>query len=138
MRGAAWRGPVPRAQKVWTLEVSNASLCAQVRPEFGVYLLGAIEPARRGVVEGHLAECPRCQEEIAVLAGLPGLLRRVPPGEAKRLLAGRPGGVMPGLPVSLLLRRVARTRRRRRRMAAAAVVLIAGLAAAVGCWCFTW
>ncbi len=59
--------------------------CARARLELGVYLLGAIEPARRAFVEGHLAACPACRAELALLAGLPALLRRVPVGVAMHL-----------------------------------------------------
>jgi anti-sigma factor RsiW len=41
-----------------------------------VYVTGAIAPADRPVVLRHLASCERCRDELAGLAGLPGLLRR--------------------------------------------------------------
>jgi anti-sigma factor RsiW len=44
-------------------------------------VLGAIEPADRAVLERHLGGCPRCRAELASLAGLPALLRRVPEAE---------------------------------------------------------
>jgi predicted anti-sigma-YlaC factor YlaD len=53
--------------------------CASIRLELGVYLLGAIEPASRAVVDRHLVACPSCRAELSGLAGLPSLLRRVPP-----------------------------------------------------------
>jgi anti-sigma factor ChrR (cupin superfamily) len=59
--------------------------CAQARQGFGVYLLGAIEPAQRTLVSHHLAVCPQCRGELAGLAALPGLLHRVPAGEALQL-----------------------------------------------------
>ena len=55
------------------------------RQELGVYLLGAIEPDQRALVDRHLAACPQCRAELAGLAGLPSLLRRVPVEEALRL-----------------------------------------------------
>jgi anti-sigma factor RsiW len=55
--------------------------CADARRELGVYVLGAIEPADRAVLERHLGGCPRCRAELASLAGLPALLRRVPEAE---------------------------------------------------------
>ena len=52
----------------------------------GVYVLGAIDPADRALVEAHLTTCRDCRDELAGLAGLPALLSRVPP---KRPRAGR-------------------------------------------------
>lgn len=103
--------------------------CAGARAELGVYLLGAIEPSDRAAVDQHLATCPRCREELASLAGLPALLRRVPDGQlilnpepaVQEITAARP---------DVLLRRAARLRRRNGALAAAAAaVLIAGTAA---------
>jgi hypothetical protein len=59
--------------------------CAYVRLELGIYLLGAIEPAGRAIVERHLDACPGCREELASLAGLPALMRRIP--DAASILA---------------------------------------------------
>jgi anti-sigma factor RsiW len=50
--------------------------CAQIRLELGAYLVGAISPADRATLVRHLASCQRCRDELADLAGLPGLLRR--------------------------------------------------------------
>ena len=50
--------------------MSGSSQCAQIRPELGVYVLGAIAPADRARVRWHLASCPRCREEVAGLAQL--------------------------------------------------------------------
>jgi anti-sigma factor RsiW len=111
----------------------NAGQCAQARNELGVYLLGATEPGERVQVEDHLASCPRCREELAALAGLPALLRKVPADEAVRAWADDGAVQLPGRPLEALLSRVAVIRGRRRRWAAAAAaVLVAGLAAATG------
>jgi len=121
--------------------MTGVGRCAEVRLVLGVYVLGAAEPAERTLVRMHLAWCRDCREELAGLAGLPGLLRRVPAAEADNLLAGEagPGGradppadsALPGL-----LGRAARTRRIRRWLAliamAAAVVLAAGSGIAAG------
>lgn len=49
------------------------------------YVLGALSPAERREYENHLAGCAACQEAVAELAGMPGLLAQVPPGEALAL-----------------------------------------------------
>ena len=58
--------------------MSGAGECARIRLDLGVYLLGVIAPADRAMVNGHLASCPRCRDELAGLAALPALLRKVP------------------------------------------------------------
>ena len=65
-------------------------MCAGIRPLLGVYLTGAIAPADRAVVVGHLAACADCRTELAGLAGLPGLLRRPPVHAAAQALEGDP------------------------------------------------
>jgi anti-sigma factor RsiW len=62
--------------------------CALIRPELGTYLVGAISPRDREVLVRHLAACDRCRDELAGLAALPGLLRRVPK-QAGRQSLGR-------------------------------------------------
>jgi hypothetical protein len=52
--------------------------CGEIRRALGVYLLGAISPADRSAVGSHLARCAECRDELARLAGLPGLLSNVP------------------------------------------------------------
>ncbi len=123
-------------------DVNDGGQCALARQELGVYLLGAIEPAQRALVDRHLAACPRCRAELAGLAGLPSLLRRVPVGEALRLApdpAAAPApdaavvpeaALAPGPSLAALARRASGTRRRWRLTAAAAAV--AGFAAAAG------
>jgi anti-sigma factor RsiW len=108
--------------------------CAEARPSLGVYVLGAIEPAERGLVDAHLATCRDCRDELAGLAGLPALLARVNPDEISRICADdtvRP--VASDDPPEELLGTVlglAEARRRRNRWrylaVAAAVAAIAG------------
>lgn len=96
----------------------------------GPYVLGALSPAERERFVAHLPGCRSCSEAVEQLAGLPGLLARVPledvvaldaPGDA-----GPPATLLPDL-----LRRAARERRRRRwavgalAAAAAAAVVVA-------------
>jgi hypothetical protein len=111
--------------------VSGPSQCAQIRPELGVYVLGAIAPADLAVVSRHLASCPRCREEVAELAGLPALLRKVPVADAMQLPGERPPdhSALPEPLVDGLVGRAGAIRRRRRRGLAAAGAVLAAVAA---------
>ena len=109
--------------------------CAEARPSLGVYVLGAIDPAERGLVDAHLVTCRDCRDELAGLAGLPALLARVNPDEISRICADdtvRPMASDDHPPEELLgtVLGLAEARRRRNRWrylsAAAAVVAIAG------------
>jgi len=93
-----------------------------------VYLLGAIEPAQRALVERHLTACPRCRAELAWLAGL---LRRVPVGEALRLAPDVAAALVLIPSLTVLARRVSGSRRKWC-LTAAAASSIAGFAAAAG------
>jgi anti-sigma factor RsiW len=125
--------------------MNGSADCRDIRHALGVYVLGAIDPAERSVVDAHLSTCPECREELAGLAGLPALLRRIPVGEAQQLAdddadelpgAGLPGAEVPAEEMlSSLLARTTRARQARRwrgLAAAAAVVLVAGAAGAAG------
>ena len=113
--------------------------CSQARLSLGVYVLGAVDPAERAMVESHLAGCRDCRDELASLAGLPALLARVSPEEAIALAASdpRPAWEEEALePPDRLVGRVldltaARRRRRRWRESiagvAAALVIAAGV-----------
>jgi Putative zinc-finger len=120
--------------------MTGSADCRDFRQALGVYVLGAIDPAERALVDGHLSTCPDCREELAGLAGLPALLRRVPVAEAERLAhaefdespAGEPAG---DEMLRSLVRRTSRHRRERMwrgLAAAAAIVLLAGSGGAVG------
>jgi putative zinc finger protein len=120
--------------------MSGAAGCREIRHALGVYVLGAIEPSERAQVDEHLATCADCREELASLAGLPALLRRVPTPEAERLAVGdaedaAPAETPPDHVLPSLLARTARARRVRRwralAAAAAVVVLALGAGAAV-------
>jgi anti-sigma factor RsiW len=95
--------------------------CAQLRLDLGAYLLGAIEPGQRAVVDHHLVTCPACRAELSDLAGLPSLLRRVPADVVQRLLAQQTVPVAP-VPLPALARRMTAVRRRARMIAAAAAL----------------
>jgi Putative zinc-finger len=125
--------------------MTGSADCRDIRHALGVYVLGAIDPAERSVVDAHLSTCPECREELAGLAGLPALLRRIPVGEAQQLAdddvdelpgAGLPGPEVPsGEMLQSLLGRTAQVRHARRwrgLAAAAAVVLVAGIGGAAG------
>jgi Putative zinc-finger len=119
-------------------DMSGAS-CRMYRELLGVYVVGAIEPHERAAMDEHLTQCYECREELAGLAPLPALLRRVPLAEAERIAAARPDPYQgaeptPELLDSLLARTAAKRRSTRVRaiFAVAAALLIAvGGAAAV-------
>jgi predicted anti-sigma-YlaC factor YlaD len=107
--------------------------CHEARPSLGVYVLGAIDPVERGLVDAHLATCQECRDEVAGLAGLPALLARLDPDEVSRISADDPVRMAGDQPPAELLATVfdlGRARRRRDRWryaaAAAAIVVIAG------------
>jgi anti-sigma factor RsiW len=112
--------------------------CREIRQLLGVYVVGAIDPAERSIVDFHLSGCQACREELSGLAGLPALLGRVPREEVERMGdAGVPEMDEP--PAELLnglLGRVSATRRTRRvrsvlGLAAAVAIAAGGAAAAV-------
>lgn len=51
------------------------------------YVLGALTVPQRAEFEEHLATCGSCRAAVTELAGIPGLLAQVPPGEALALEA---------------------------------------------------
>ncbi|MGO7984236.1 hypothetical protein ACC691_41125, partial [Rhizobium johnstonii] len=59
--------------------------------------MGALAPAERREHERHLAECPRCSASVAELAGLPGVLARIPAAEADALAQPPTGGPSPAV-----------------------------------------
>jgi len=65
--------------------------CSEARIALGVYVLGAIDPAERVLLDAHLETCEACQAELAELADLPALLALVPAEEAIALAEGLPG-----------------------------------------------
>jgi hypothetical protein len=65
--------------------------CQEARIALGVYVLGAIDPAERALVDAHLATCEACQAELAELADLPTLLALVPAADAIALAEGLSG-----------------------------------------------
>ena len=138
--------------------VDSSGDCADVRLQLGVYVFGAITPADRAIVVWHLDGCPHCRDELAGLAGLPGLLLR-PPAVAAAFaasaassassassasaasavsasaacdLATAPGPDHPPALLDRALGTITRRRHRRRRLAALAATGLT--AAAVAGW----
>jgi hypothetical protein len=66
--------------------------CDEIRHALGAYVLGAIDPAERAVVDRHIATCPACRDELAGLAGLPALLGRLTMAEVENLGPGGSAG----------------------------------------------
>jgi hypothetical protein len=106
--------------------------CRRFRELLGVYVVGAIEPNERSLLDTHLNQCYGCREELAGLAVLPALLHRIPLSEAEQLIEPSPDAVDPDNPAPKVLSRLlveVRARQRSRRwrtvLAAAAAVIIA-------------
>ena len=107
--------------------------CRTFRELLGVYVVGAIEPNERSLLDAHLNQCYGCREELASLAVLPALLHRIPPAEAEQFVQSGEDAVERG---RLRLRRCLprlleevgarrRTRRLRGVLAAAAALIVA-------------
>jgi hypothetical protein len=114
--------------------------CMDTRQALGVYVLGAIDPAERSLVDRHVTGCRECRDELAGLAGLPALLSRVSADEVGRIsledVDAAPAGVTPpsDLLESVLSLTAARRRRHRRwqALAAAAAVVVAAAGIVAG------
>jgi Putative zinc-finger len=107
--------------------------CRELRQLLGVYVVGAIDPAERSLVDEHLGTCAACRDELAGLAGLPAMLSRVPADDVARLGAPvislpEPQEPSPEL-LAALLRRVEDKRRTRRWRGVASVAAAAAIAA---------
>jgi hypothetical protein len=106
--------------------------CRNYRELLGVYVVGAIEPNERSLLEAHLNQCYGCREELAGLAVLPAMLHRIPIAEAEQIAQTGLSGtdlhdpapqVLSGLLAEVRARR--RTKRLRTVFAAAAAVIVA-------------
>jgi predicted anti-sigma-YlaC factor YlaD len=108
------------------------SECNEIRHALGVYVVGAIDPAERSIVDAHLTQCLDCREELAGLAGLPALLGRVPLEDAERLALGdeeleeAPAELLDALLAQVSARRRARRWRGIAVAAAAAIIAVGG------------
>jgi hypothetical protein len=113
--------------------------CRNYRELLGVYVVGAIEPSERSLLDNHLTQCYDCREELAGLAVLPALLHRISPDEAERLAQPGQDGLDPDDPAPQVLSGLlgdVRAQRRSMRLrgvlaAAAAVVIAAGGSVAI-------
>jgi len=124
-------GMTPRAPR--------AMDCQEARISLGVYVLGAIDPAERALVDAHLATCRDCRDELAGLAGLPALLARVSTEEAIALAdtggplaAAADEAAEPPRELLATVLDLTAARRRRRRWREAGVGIAAALVIAAG------
>lgn len=108
--------------------------CAGIRPHLGVYVTGAIGPADRAALVRHLASCEQCRDELAGLAALPGLLRRLPARAAAQPCGDSAAAPERDAGEALLGRVFSRmaVRRHRHRWALAAAATVLAAAAATG------
>jgi anti-sigma factor RsiW len=112
--------------------MTGLSECNEIRHALGVYVVGAIDPAERSIVDAHLSQCLDCREELAGLAGLPALLGRVPLEDAERLALGdeeleeAPAELLDALLAQVSARRRARRWRGIAVAAAAAIIAVGG------------
>lgn len=95
----------------------------ELRDWDAAYVLGALSTADRRRYERHLADCAACTSSTSDLAGLPGLLARVPVADAEAAREQAPPDVPNLLPK--LTSHAVRRRRRRRQLVLAAVVATA-------------
>ncbi|HET6152026.1 MAG TPA: zf-HC2 domain-containing protein [Marmoricola sp.] len=95
--------------------------------EDGAYVLGALSPEDRVAFERHLPGCDECARSVRELAGLPGLLARVPVESLDPIERPVP---VPETLLPALVRR-ARSSQRRRTWVAAGLVAAAAAAASV-------
>lgn len=93
----------------------------------GAYLLGALSPEDRRAYEEHLAGCAACSVALAEVAGLPGLLGRLP-ADVIEIEDASPPDVLPALLAVVQLER--HRARRRVRIAVAALATAAAVVAA--------
>jgi predicted anti-sigma-YlaC factor YlaD len=116
-----------------TLTGAGGPACRGLRQLLGVYVVGAIDPAERSLVDEHLGSCSACRDELVGLAGLPAMLSRVPAADVARM-----AGSVVALPehqepspelLNSLLRKVAGRRRTRMWRGSAAVGSAAAIAA---------
>lgn len=116
-----------------TMSGFSGPACREIRQLLGVYVVGAIDPSERALVDDHLGQCPLCRDELAGLAGLPAMLSRIPAADVQRMDAAVTYLPAPQEPsdemLSSLLRKVSVKRRSRMWRSVAAVAAAAVIAA---------
>jgi anti-sigma factor RsiW len=101
----------------------------ELRFSLGAYVLGALTPGERDVIDAHLAGCPGCVAELDQLTSLPLFLDLVSGEEVALMGSGSPAPddrLVERVVAAALAERRAGRRRRWLVSVAAAVVLIAG------------
>lgn len=97
------------------------------------YVIGALSPSDRLRFEGHLDACERCSAAVADLAGMPGLLARIPTAEGLAMLDADESAAETAPPELLgRLEALAHRDRRVRRIRTWAIAATAAAAAVVG------
>ena len=94
------------------------------------YVLGSLSATERREFEQHVAECDSCAQSVAELAGLPGLLGKVPAEDALAL-SEAPGIPMPPTLLPRLVRSARRRQRQARAYVAGGIIAAAAVAAAL-------
>ena len=112
------------------MNVEHAAGPCEHAHEDGAYVLGALSPDDRLAFERHLPTCAACAESVRDLAGLPGLLARVPVEAVDHDQLPKP---VPDTLLPALVRQARRTQRRRSRLTAG-LVGVAAAAVAAAAW----
>jgi hypothetical protein len=96
------------------------------------YVLGSLSPAERREFEEHLRECVTCTANVSAIAGMPGLLGRLP--DAQGLALVETSTAADEVPPDLLprLELAARRERRRRRVTTWGIATAAAAAGVIG------
>jgi len=97
----------------------------QFEHDDGAYVLGALSPEDRVAFERHLPGCADCTRRVRELAGIPGLLARLP---VEIVDPKEPPQPVPDTLLPALVRRVRRTQRRRAWIAGGLVAAAAAIA----------
>jgi anti-sigma-K factor RskA len=103
------------------------------RQDLGAYLTGSLEPDEHAAMDAHVSTCRACQTELAQLAPLPALLRRVQPDVAVEPTSGPAvhNRLSDALAAATAKRRAQRRTLRVWQSAAAALAVAAGVAVLV-------
>ena len=96
-----------------------------VRMLLGAYVLGGLGDTDLGRVQDHLPMCSTCRDELASLAGLPGMLRRRPVESDSPPNLAVPPQLLPALLGEVAAQRRQARRRSGLRLAVAAVTVAA-------------